>query len=54
MADELSRKREISLPRAYGSSFRAIFLMLLLRRLPSKFSYLRIEELCNTHPDCGC
>ena len=54
MADELSRKRETSLPRVYGSSSRAMFLMRLLRRLPSKFSYLRIKELSNTHPDCGC
>ena len=54
MADELSRKRETSLPRAYGSSSRAMFLMRPLRRLPSKFSYLRIKELSNTHPDCGC
>ena len=54
MADELSRKGEISLPRAYGSSSRAIFLMHLLHRLPSKFGYLRIKELSNIHPDCGC
>ena len=44
----------LSLPRAYGSSSLAMFLMRLLRRLPSKFSYLRIKELSNTHPDCGC
>ena len=44
----------ISLPRAYGSSSRAIFLMHLLHRLHSKFGYLRIKELSNTHPDCGC
>ena len=44
MADELSHKREISLPRVYGSSSRAMFLMRLLRRLPSKFSYLRIKD----------
>ena len=44
----------LSLPRAYGSSSRAIFLMHLLHRLPSKFGYLRIKELSNIHPDCGC
>ena len=33
---------------------RAMFLMRLLRRLPNKFGYLRIKELSNTHPDCGC